>query len=92
MATKEEITFDEQSFMWDFIDIFKNVVDGRLAFPVQYKNFIQLKDNKMPSLTLNMLTGQGIDGLEGLTNSQLSALIPKMRLLSRAPPKPKNVF
>jgi hypothetical protein len=80
MATKEEITFDEQSFMWDFIDIFKNVVDGRLAFPVQYKNFIQLKDNKMPSLTLNMLTGQGIDGLEGLTNSQLSALIPKMRL------------
>jgi hypothetical protein len=82
MATnKEEITFDEQAFMWDFIDIFKNVTigaDGE-AHEVPYKNFLQIKDNR-PSLTLNKINGQGSSGLEGLTNVQLSSLIPKMRL------------
>lgn len=82
MATKkEEITFDEQAFMWDFIDIFKNVTmgaDGK-ADPIPYKNFLQIKDNR-PALTLNKLNGQGSNGLEGLTNAQLSSLIPKMRL------------
>jgi hypothetical protein len=77
MATKEEITFDEQSFMWDFIDIFKNVDADGVEIP--YKNFIQIKDSK-PSLTLNKINGQAIDGLEALSNSQLAALVPKMRL------------
>jgi hypothetical protein len=49
------------------------------TFPFEYKNFIQLTSDD-PSTTNNKLWGFGADSLNDLTTTQLSSLIPLMRI------------
>ena len=75
MATEDKneqkILFDDQSFLWDFIKVFKN--------KSRYRNFIKLKD-KQPGLTFNKLYGEGANALGSLTTAQISSLVPKFKL------------
>ena len=86
------IDFDEQAFLWDHFDEFKNILRsksgkkaaqqdlGKVPYEVpNYKNFIQLTADD-PAVTCNKLWGHGIDSLNDLTTAQLSHLIPYMRL------------
>ena len=79
----EDVEFDDQSFLWDFIDKFQNygvnVVDDKMEQKYQYENFIQLHDEDPISL-VNKLSADGIDSIMELTTAQASMLIPKIKL------------
>jgi len=81
-ASAEEVQFDDQAFLWDFIKVFNNKTrpkDGKKDEPVKYRNFIQLLD-RFPSITSNRLYGKGANSLHSATTAQLSSLVPKFRL------------
>jgi len=83
------IPFNEQAFLWDFIDVFKNSAAPKAPGPgantptivslCKYKNFLQLED-KEPYITINRLLGEGASGLHGLKSSQLSSLVPYVKI------------
>ena len=49
---KLNVEFDDQSFLWDHIDLFKNVASPESYL---YKNFLQIKDDQ-PMTTKNKLS------------------------------------
>jgi len=77
-AKKPEVQFDEQAFLLDNIARLKNW-DAKGDEPYKYKHFLQLHDND-PRITLNKLSGMGLDALNEVTTAQLSGLVPHLRL------------
>lgn len=47
--------------------------------PMSYKNFLQLRDSE-PHLTLNKISANNVSVLNDLTNAQLSALVPYIKI------------
>jgi len=87
--TKSNVEFDDQSFLWDHIDLFQNrgpTSQGR-ASPFLYKNFLQINDDQ-PLTTKNRLFAMGIDALNSVTTAQLSSIVPYFRLFKVLPQKP----
>ena len=86
---KLNIVFDDQSFLWDHIDAFKNGKQAAEEFesaikPHSYKNFLQISDDE-PLTTRNKLFGDGISALNGATTAQLSSIVPYMKLFKVKP-------
>ena len=90
MATEEKnakVKFNPQDLLWDYIDLFKNpnpkaavgiAAAGEVKYK-RYKNFLQLQD-RWPYLTQNRLSQIDPNIFNTLTNQQMSALTPYIKL------------
>ena len=82
MSLVEDVEFNDQAFLWDFIKKFNNKVYKpplHDPLPVEYKNFLQIVDDD-PMVTMNRLYGDGIDSLNDLTTAQLGFLVPSIEI------------
>tara|TARA_Y100000310_G_scaffold327418_1_gene393760 strand:+ start:748 stop:3462 length:2715 start_codon:yes stop_codon:yes gene_type:complete len=93
---KPEVPFDEQAFLLDSHFFLQNLdwdaPDSDIGAPAKYKykHFLQLEDND-PRVTLNKLTGMGLDALNDVTTAQLSGLVPHLRLFKTITENKKTI-
>ena len=84
---RKPIEFDDQSFLWDNIDLFLNESKPEQGGFHLYKNFLQIKDDN-PLITTNKLNAMGIDAFTHVTTAELSSIVPQIKLYKVLPQEP----